>query len=286
MMRRGQAAVLAALCVFALACEGTARTGGGKATPAPTRSPRAGTPSSMAALGDSITAGFGSCATLVACRRNSWASGSSSAVDSHYLRIRAENAEMRGNADNFAVPGVRAEALPRQADRAVRAKAQYVTILIGGNDVCRAGVGDMTSVSTFREHVDETLRRLKNGLPETRILVASIPDVYRLWELGHSDPRAVRAWGRGVCPSLLANPTSTAEVDEERRRLVRDRIEAYNDELSQACREHGEHCRYDGGRVHRVRFTLDMVNRIDYFHPTVKGQAALADATFPRRFTW
>jgi hypothetical protein len=29
-----------------------------------------------------------------------------------------------------------------------------------------------------------------------------------------------------------------------------------------------------------------MVNHLDYFHPSAAGQASLAEATFPRRFTW
>lgn len=284
MVRRWQSAGLALLGVLALACEGTGRADPGR--PAPTREPRPGLPASMAALGDSITAGYGTCVTLVACRRNSWSTGNGDRVDSHYRRIRAENSAISGRADNFAAPGAQAESLPGQARRAVRAGADYVTVLIGANDACAPQVGDMTSAATFRRHVDAALGIVKEGLPDARVLVVSIPDLYRLWEVGHEDERAVRAWQRGVCRSLLANPTSTAEADDKRRRQVRERVDEYNEELSRACRAYGDGCRYDGGRAHRVRFTLEQVNRLDYFHPDADGQQKLAEVTYPRRFRW
>lgn len=281
MLRRWHLVVFALLAALALACEGT-----GTAAPEPTGAPKKGLPASMAALGDSITAGYGTCFTLVACSRNSWSTGGSATVDSHYRRIRDDNPAIRGNAENYAVPGARARDLAAQAARAVDGKAQYVTVLIGANDACTNRVADMTATRTFRKQVDAALARLKKGLPKARVLVVSIPDLYRLWQLGHDNARAVRAWNRGVCPSLLARPTSTAGADERRRRAVDDRVGAYNRELAAACEKYGRKCRWDGGDAHGVRFSLDLVNEIDYFHPDVEGQNELADVTYPGRFTW
>ena len=279
-MRRWHVVGLALLSVFALACEGT-----GMAEPAPSGSAR-GYPSSMAALGDSITAGFGSCFTLVACQRRSWSTGGDASVESHYRRIREDNPKVRGNAHNFSEPGAESADLAGQANQAVDAKVQYVTVLIGANDACEARVQDMTAVRTFRQRIDTGLGRLKKGLPKARVLVVSIPDLHRLWQVGHGDERAVRAWNAGVCPSLLARPTSTATADERRRRQVADRIDAYNEQLAAACKAYGKRCRWDGGKVHRVRFSLDLVNRLDYFHPSAEGQARLAEVSYPGRFTW
>ncbi len=281
-MRRWHLVCIALLAVFALACEG----GGGGATPAPTGKPKRGYPASIGALGDSITAGFGSCLTLVACSRNSWSTGGGSSVESHYLRIREANNKIKGNTGNYAVPGAHAEALAGQADQAVQAKAQYVTVMIGVNDACTSRVDDMTSVRDFRAGIDAGLTKLKKGLPKSRILVVSVPDVYRLWELGKDDERAVRAWRRGVCQSLLASPTSTADADDERRDRVRDRLDDYNDQLQQACKAYGKRCRWDGGAVHAVRFTLKLVSKLDYFHPNAAGQNRIAEVTYPGRFTW
>jgi len=281
MIRRWHLAVLALLGVFALACEGA-----GGATPGPSGSAGAKKyPSSMAALGDSITVGFGSCGSYVACERNSWSTGTADAVDSHYRRILAKNPKIKGRAHNYARPGAEADDLADQAARAVDAKVEYVTVLIGANDACAPSPAGMTSVAAFRTEVDDALARLKAGLPKAAVLVASVPDLYRLWQLGRRDERVVAVWNRlGVCPSMFAGPTSTAPADDERRRAVRDRINDYNDQLRQACRGYGKRCRWDGGRVHEARYNLDLVNHNDYFHPNAAGQRELAEVTYSGRF--
>jgi lysophospholipase L1-like esterase len=234
----------------------------------------------MAALGDSITTGFGTFLLLASCQRNSWSTGDGQRVDSHYRRLLDRDPGLRGKAYNHAAPGARAAALAEQAKAAVRDRADYVTVLIGANDACRGDVDDMTPVATFRAEVDRGLRVLREGRPKARVLVVSIPDLHRLWEIGHTDERAVRAWRHGICPALLADATSTSPEATARRAAVRKRIDAYNAELRAACREYGSRCRHDGGAVHRVRFTLDQVNSLDWFHPNVAGQNRLAEVTW------
>ncbi|MBM2618768.1 SGNH/GDSL hydrolase family protein [Actinoplanes sp. LDG1-06] len=282
MVRRWHVVTMAVLAVFALACEAGAggAGGGGGGDPEPPGAPPKGYPSSMAALGDSITVGYGSCGAFIACERNSWATGSAKAVDSHYRRILAKNPRIKGKASNFAKPGARAGDLAGQAARAVDMKAQYVTVLIGANDACAGSTTAMTSVTTFRSRVDKGLDRLKKGLPKANVMVASIPDVYRLWQQGRKDEQAVRAWKRfGTCPSMLADPGSTDEADDQRRREVRARINDYNAELAEACEAYGSRCRWDDD-VHESGFSLDLVNQIDFFHPNAEGQAELADLTY------
>ncbi|HEX8630739.1 MAG TPA: SGNH/GDSL hydrolase family protein, partial [Catenuloplanes sp.] len=219
MHRRWPAALLALLAAVALGCEKGASGGGTATGPASTD-----LPSSIAALGDSISAGYASCLTLVACHLNSWSTGTGLRVDSHYRRIQRANAAIRGRAHTLAVPGARAGQLPGQARAAVRAGVQYVTVLVGANDACRGAVADMTPPATFRDQIDDALGVLRDGLPRTQVLVVAVPDLYRLWEIGHTDTRAVRAWSLGVCPTLLARPTSSAGADVARRRAVRDRV--------------------------------------------------------------
>ena len=281
-MRRWHLAVLAVLGVLALGCEGAAGQPSGHSS----TKPKPGLPTSMAALGDSITAGFASCSTLLACGRNSWSTGTAAAIDSHYLRIRDQNDRISGHEHNYSVPGAGADDLERQAGEAVQAKAGYVTVLIGANDACAATVDQMTSVATFRHEIDAGLEALRKGLPTAHVLVVSLPDVYRLWELGHTDAHAVRAWNLGVCPSMLADPTSTARSDRDRRQKVADRIDAFDEQLAAACKAYGHNCRWDHGAVHGVRFSLSLVNHLDYFHPDAEGQKRLAEVTYPGSFDW
>lgn len=277
MPRRWTVVVTAVLAVLALACEG----GDGIGQPGePSPSPRPGLPGSMAALGDSVTAGFGSCLSLATCTRNSWSTGNGLRVDSHYQRLLDANPAIRDKARNHSAGGARARSLPDQATKAVGSRPEYVTILVGANDACRRRAEEMTTPQVFRADLDRALGVLGDARPRPRVLVASVPDLYRLWEVGHTNSRAVRAWSRGICPALLANATSTAEADAQRRATVRERIDAYNTQLAAACRKYGSRCRYDGGAVHRVRFDLDMVNSLDYFHPNVAGQNKLAEVTW------
>jgi lysophospholipase L1-like esterase len=291
MPRRWHLVVLTLLAVLALACE----NGAGAADPEPTKTrtttaappPASGRPASMAALGDSITAGVGSCLAYLACGRNSWSAGSGDDARSHYQRILAENPKIKGHVHNFAEPGAEADALAGQAARAVDAKVAYVTVLIGANDACARSAGDMTSVATFRDQVRRAFTKLRKGLPKARVLVVSIPDLYRLWQVGRDDAEVVRVWNAtGVCPSMLDAPTSTASADERRRKAVRDRVDAYDEELRKACEAYGSRCRWDGGRVHDLRFSIDLLNTFDFFHPNLKGQNELAEVTFPDSFTW
>jgi lysophospholipase L1-like esterase len=279
-MRRWQAAGLAVLGVFALACEGT-----GAADPKPSGSTK-GFPSSMAALGDSITAGYASCLSLSACLRNSWATGDGILVDSHYRRILAGNPAIKGNARNYATAGATAADLAGQAAAAVKFTPAYLTVMIGANDACRSTIDGMTGTSAFAERIGAALATVKAASPRTRILMVSIPDVYRVWELGHTSRLATSVWSVGVCPSLLANPTSTATADVARRKLFRDRIDAYDGLLAQACAGYGPRCRWDGGAVHRTAFGLNELSALDFFHPNSSGQGVIARLTYPSTFTW
>lgn len=290
MLRRWHLAVLGLLAVMALACEQGAGSGDPEPTRTRTKPPATSTsgyPPSMAALGDSITAGVGSCLAYLACGRNSWSVGSGDDVDSHYKRILAKNPKIKGHAQNFAEPGAEASALAGQAQRAVDAKVSYVTVLIGANDACAGTVGGMTSVARFRDGVDAALATLRKGLPKARVLLLSIPDLYRLWEIGRDDAEVLRVWRNGgVCPSMLADPKSDDAADEQRRIKVRDRIDAYDDELRDACEKYGSRCRWDDGAVHDVKFSIDLLNTFDFFHPNLKGQNRLAEVTYPGKFTW
>jgi lysophospholipase L1-like esterase len=276
-LRRHWVIALVFTALVTLACKAE---GGGGGDPDPPGDGR-GLPSSMVALGDSLTAGFGSCLVLASCPRNSWSTGNGTQVNSHYRRILRDNPAIRGKGRNLARPAATVAALPGQADAAIDRKADYVTILIGANDACR---GEMTPVGQFRDRVDRALATLKRGLPKARVLVVSIPDVYRVWEIGKGNRLARAAWRAGVCPNLLRNPTSEAAADVARRRAFRDRIADFNRELGAACEDYGTRCRFDN--IASFDFTLTMLSAIDFFHPNAAGQNALADRTYPGTFSW
>ncbi|GAA0427323.1 hypothetical protein Acor_37400 [Acrocarpospora corrugata] len=233
----------------------------------------------LVALGDSISVGFNACGWFVDCPSRSWSAGDHADVNSHYLRMLAAGADVMGRNLNFAESGSTSADLLGQVREAVAAKATYVTILIGANDVCTRSEQSMTAVATYRQRITAALRELRPG--GAQVFVASIPDVKHLWRVGKANVLARTFWSiGGVCQALLANPASKAKKDEERRDRVRARVVAYNAELAAACAAYGPACRYDGGALFGYPFTLGQVSGWDFFHPNAAGQRALAEVTF------
>jgi lysophospholipase L1-like esterase len=239
-----------------------------------------GYPNSMAATGDSITRAFNT--GLVPYTDAPWNSWSTGALRpwTHYRRILAANPQIFGRNYNNARSGARMADLERQAGVTVAQGAEYVTILMGANDACASSEAAMTPVAEFRGQFERAMTTLTIGLPTARILVVSIPDVYRLWLILHNNPRAVLTWRlTGFCRSMLARPTSTAPADEARRQRVRQRVVDYNTQLEQVCVLYVQ-CRFDGNAVFEYPFGPEHVSTRDYFHPSLAGQRTLADVTW------
>ena len=283
-MRRlvGGLAVLLVMVLTACSPEGSGSKGGSVGGGAGTGP----LPSSMAALGDSITAGYATCLVLADCPRNSWATGDGAIVASHYRRILGGNKDIKGHAKNFAEAGATAADLASQASRAAAGKPAYLTIMIGANDACRNRVEDMTSPTVFASEVADALGRVKGASSPTRILMVSIPDIYHLWEIGHGSRVARSVWADRVCPSLLANPQSEAAADVARRQQFKDRVDAYDRALEQACKNYGSLCRWDGGAVHGYQFAMGDISALDFFHPNAEGENRIAKLTYPSSFGW
>jgi hypothetical protein len=142
--------------------------------------------------------------------------------------------------------------------------------------------------------------------------LASIPDVNQLHTLFTSPPdsNALTRWAAlDVCQGLLADPLSTEPADVARRAAFRDRVIAYNGALARACAEF-KRCRWDRNAVFDASFTRDDVATVsnteglpvfpfdalpvfgpgfpnstaDYFHPSLQGQALLAETTWGTTF--
>lgn len=247
-----------------------------------TSQPRAGresTPRSMAALGDSITRAFASCSDGGDCPQSSWSTGTAAGLMSHAQRIRHFGGRLP-EVHNLAVSGATVSGLMSQASDAVAADVDYVTVLIGGNDACASSEQSMTPVREFRQAFDEALAVLARGLPDARVLVVSIPDLARLWQVGKDHDEVVAIWQQyGICQSMLAQARSTDPQVQARRDRVRARVAAYNAGMAAACAKH-RNCRSDGGAVFDYDFSLDMVSRADFWHPSLQGQRTLAEVAW------
>ncbi len=238
-------------------------------------------PGSIAATGDSLTRAFGTGFFPWSDNPSgSWATGTNTTVNSHYLRLLALNPAIRGRAYNDARSGAKMGELSTQMDKVITQGAEYVTVEMGGNDVCTPSEASMTPVLDYELQFRAGLTKVTGGLPNVRVFVASVPNVYLLWQLFQTSSSARFAWAAfGVCQSMLANPTSTATVDVERRARVTQRIRQYNAALERVCAEFSQ-CRFDGYAAFNATYTTSDVLRSDYFHPSIAGQKKFAAGTW------
>jgi lysophospholipase L1-like esterase len=236
-------------------------------------------PTRMAAIGDSITTAVNVCCWYGPHPGHSWSTGWSpdDPTLSHYERILAVQPAIAGRNHNNAKGGAKIRDAPGQAAQAVTQQVQYVTILMGANDVCTSSPSTMTPVADFRASLQATMKALTMGLPNAKIFVSSIPNIYRLWRIFRSDLAAQIVWySAKVCQSMLS-PFRT----EAGRQRVLNREKAFNDVLAQVC-SHYSRCRFDGYAVFRYPFETLHVSKLDFFHPNKSGQAALASVTWAR----
>jgi lysophospholipase L1-like esterase len=235
-------------------------------------------PTSMAALGDSITRAYDVCCAYRDHPGQSWSTGGTwyDGITSHYERIKRRNRAITGHAHNHAVTGAKMSAAAHQASAAAAQRAAYVTVLLGANDLCTSSPSTMTSTDTFKTQFRQAMATLKQQLPRARILVSSIPDIYQLWKVLHTNRVARTVWATvGICPSMLG-----ATRTEAQRQQVVARQVAFNQILADTCHQYGANCRWDGGATYNYKFSASQVSVLDFFHPDLEGQAALARVTW------
>ncbi|MEP7021637.1 MAG: SGNH/GDSL hydrolase family protein [Pseudonocardiales bacterium] len=231
----------------------------------------------MAALGDSITRAYDVCCWYGDHPAESWSTGNNSldSIASHYERLASVNSGIIGNQHNDARTGAKASDLTTQVATAVSQRARYITVLIGANDLCTSSPATMTSTTTFASQIRAALATLIQDLPKARIFVSSIPNLYQLWSVLHTNSLATWVWSTaGVCQSMLSS--SETEAD---RQVVVDRENAFNATLATACQSYAR-CRWDNYATYNYQFSASQVSILDYFHPSLSGQAALARVTW------
>jgi lysophospholipase L1-like esterase len=263
------AAILAVL--FALgACSSVAE-------PAPPE-PVVDLPASVASIGDSITQAAQADGTFGNQPAHSWSTGQGELVDSLANRISALSGSPV-TVTNAAVSGAVSADLAEQAANVVASGAEFVTVLAGNNDVCNsASVAALPAVAEYSANVRDALAVLTEGLPESKILLASMPSISGLYNAGKSEAAAKQAWSSyGVCQVALANPDSTDIADQQRREAVEAKVTELNASLESLSAEF-DTVLFDGGRAQKVQFDVADLSSVDFFHPSIAGQNLLVDA--------
>jgi hypothetical protein len=107
------------------------------------------------------------------------------------------------------------------------------------------------------------------------VFVSSIPNIYQLWQVLHTNSVARWVWANfHICQSMLA-----ATNTETQRQQVKTREEAFNQVLAEECAKYTR-CRWDNWAVYNYQFSASQVSTLDFFHPSLSGQASLARVTW------
>ncbi len=229
-------------------------------------------PVSYSALGDSITPAFDANSTAVDAGTQpyySYAVGWNTSVFSIWERLERLYGPGSVTTHLLAVPGDRSVDMIWQAQRAVQNRSGFVTVMIGGNDLCDHSGSypsetlTPTSVANFSANLNQTFTILRNGLPASTIIaLANVVNVSRLAVLFAGNSQAQTVYSQ-VCPALLSG-TGIA--------LLRSTQMAYN-AAEQTIARHFNVSLWDMGELN---FTASDVNTLDYFHPSVAGQGMIA----------
>ena len=206
-------------------------------------------------------------------------------MNSHYRRLLAAAIPaIAGRAYNDAASGADMADLDGQAQRAVSQGVEYVTVLMGANDVCASSEAAMTPIATSSATQFQTaMSTLDRRLPGARIDVVEHPR--RLPAAGRSTGTSVHGVAR-----VDARPGSASRCSPTRgrtRQPTSPAVRACGSGTSTTTRSSRRSappyvtCRFDGNAVFNTAFARSDVTTRDYFHPSLAGQAKLA-----RRASW
>jgi lysophospholipase L1-like esterase len=225
----------------------------------------------MIALGDSITTGFNAGGPLDQ-KKNSWAGGDNPnrLVTSHYQRLMDK---FGGNVQsiNLARAGaVTHELLDQIANIPAGTIPDYVTIMIGANDLCANPADWNAAVTAIHADLKTVITKLIQLNESVKVLISSVPDMVRLREVGRAN-NCQPKWNRwNICSALLGAERSEGEVQEfgNRYASVHDYYAALADEFPANVKYNHNTREFD--------FEPKHLATLDCFHPSVEGQKELS----------
>jgi lysophospholipase L1-like esterase len=259
-----------------------------QASPSPSPSPVTPLPSLLGAIGDSYSQAYSVSPKLLRDHpAHSWVVGTATGdgVDSLVERFEALGATPR--VVDAATSGRKMKDATRQANAIAAAAAKlkpgqtaYVTFELGTNDLCD---DPKTDLASYRAQLDTSMSILADSLPTgSRILMLSVPDFRHLREITQADSTARATLAKFEnsrrCAPFLGDD-SPATLSEAGHIL-----DGYNASLKSACdlieRSGRLACTYSEARLSARDFLIADLSTVDYFHPSLTGQAKLADAAW------
>lgn len=162
----------------------------------------------------------------------------------------------------------------------------YVTMMIGPNDICMESSRDMVSVNSYYSNVVRVVDEVLAKSPDSKMLVGSIPNIENLRNVAKDAKLHVGLSCEKLWKTIKLCPTLTTISDPNERAIISQRVIDYNAALADIVRSRrevfGDRVRF-AKKTYDVPFTKDHLS-VDCFHPNPEGQNLLADVTFDS--TW
>lgn len=210
----------------------------------------------VGALGDSITTAFNA-KNPQDNWEHSWATGD---AYGHAAKLAALYPQLFVEQHNVAVSGARAVDLRRQVERLVKVEPDYVTLLVGANDLTHGmQLPTRSLVTGYKAEVGDALARIIAASPRCMIILAGVPNQAQLLELLPFDFDA-----------RLIGPL---------RVMYLERWEALNAALADLAQRHAANVRFSAAPA-LAKFGSEHLSLLDRYHPSPLGQRYLAELTW------
>ncbi|MEZ4743461.1 MAG: GDSL-type esterase/lipase family protein [Bdellovibrionota bacterium] len=201
---------------------------------------------------------------------SSWATGGDTRVFSQAARLQEETGSLVFTY-NYARSGAQMRHLRKQAQKLLKRKPDYVTILIGANDLCSWKQNNTTQLQAFESELRGTLDDLTTSSPKVKIILSAIPDMLRMYELGKQKGCSMMWKVFRFCSPLLGKDRT-----EMQRLQFYDRWIDANNSLASIADEYPNNV-FFAESIKDYEFSKDDIAVRDCFHPSIKGQRALSE---------
>lgn len=225
-----------------------------------------------------------------------WSTGTDSNIQSHWRRI-AELSDVNIKQHNVAVSGATSENLQMELEKLnewskknlKQEYPDYVTLLIGGNDVCiyPGGKTEPTTPRRFIENMDKIVKNILTKSPRTKMMLVTLPNFITMTNMLRNQRlfsgRKTCEWiwkQAGICVNF------TLEKDKEKVAAYQQTLIQYNLGLEAIAKKYkkrlGDRIRVSNRVEHHVWGKDDF--SIDCFHMSQEGMKEFSDLVW--RDTW
>lgn len=225
----------------------------------------------------------------------SWAGGfkQNDGVESHFKKLSRLNLSSPIKLHNAAVSGAESNDVLVDQIRDLQTWSRnnlkqespdYVTLLVGANDICAKNISEMIPVQDFERNIALIIERTVGKSPRTTLLLSSLPNIENLRKVA-LNARVFKdkpltcgdLWkSLKICPTL-----TTLEGPD--RLAVKERVEQYNLALATLSAEYNKlypnQIIYSSA-LYETEFTENHLS-VDCFHPNAKGHALISEKTWP-----